>query len=943
MSFPVQPLEADPAVVFAGIPIGDRLYRYQAGGYVPYFDYAPEEFGSIKIGEAYWLFIDQPIKLTVKGNQKISDVILEKPGPFKWSMIGCPFKRPVSLPDLRVRYQGQETSFETAWLDNGWVVPPLYYYDTQSKAYKTAGIDLFDDSNSLEPWKGYWFDPEGGIDVVVPLPEQDACGKIFRQAENGFSQGQRTNTNYVFGADSQWHLVLAPQNTGVQVTEYKDYFVSPFGSPQTYSFPKLSCSQYFDPNSGQWEKTSSTVSTGILYLPESREWWFGGTSHNWRFGDTQGWDTGAQLLIGNDEVLVSCIYPNSNVPWSAGHSPYNGIYLTSCNLDRGLYPVTVNYYGPNGCCNVIGLGKDRDQMLMANTSPEPMEWYRNLDPWHGEYISPEIDLGPIIGTYPHTLQVSWISSRGENESVKISCRTWIYGNGWTDWKECAQNDDLEPGSKVQYKAVLDGPCRSTMSLDKVIFTYTLCATSVSLAANPICAGGFNTLPHQATVTANVWDPLENQAVVGATVDFQSDVLFSNIDAHFADDSKVTDNTGQTSTAVFSSDVVCQGKIFAQHCNAEAETVIDIDRPDRTLTITNLDGQTVTDFETAPEDPYTITLTVTYKGQPVAEHCEKLGFCFWREDNPNLPPNPTPEQLHAITPDYVGTDCHNCGKIVNPYQVTDSLGQCQYEFWAGDFPGYTEFISIDDSVFYPESQATLAEVCPLPLMLLPRRHTHIVNKGYKTVHFEQDYMKTPADWPDWPSRELRPNFQYLEQALADCGLKYNFYKIGPGLTNPAFKETITGADETSFSNANYYRKGRCWTIHIIGAWNHESFGIMGLSQPLNRWTYIFAGRIKQMCGHHPEMIDWLNGMTVVHEAGEQLGCGDHEDMDTCPRTERGLYCVMLTGVIDPDQVDTRFCSGCRQKIRNNSWHFWWQFWHTCNEEKRFIDLTEESLL
>ena len=169
VSVPLQPVDADPAVVFQDIAppntIVNSLFRYETGsGYVPYPGPA---FGDIDCADAYWLYLcggNDPI--TVAGIASESG--RRVPLGLGWSTIGCPQDAPVLLADCLVSDGEEEKTVEQA-AAAGWLQDVIYYYETGSgyRSLRTSGGD----DDHLRPWYGYWaltFRP--GLELIIPAP-----------------------------------------------------------------------------------------------------------------------------------------------------------------------------------------------------------------------------------------------------------------------------------------------------------------------------------------------------------------------------------------------------------------------------------------------------------------------------------------------------------------------------------------------------------------------------------------------------------------------------------------------------------------------------------------------------------------------------------------------------------------------------------------------------
>ena len=171
MSVPLAPVNADPLVVFSGIPISGSLHRYEGGGYVTYWDFNPSPFGTVKLGDGYWLHLDAPATVRYSGTSSIGMLAIALPGA-GWRMIGHvqQEEQPLANCEVRDTVTSEAKTFAAA-ADAGWIASPLYWYDPTNSGYLTCGIDPWDSDDSLYPWSGYWLCTlRGNLELRVPKP-----------------------------------------------------------------------------------------------------------------------------------------------------------------------------------------------------------------------------------------------------------------------------------------------------------------------------------------------------------------------------------------------------------------------------------------------------------------------------------------------------------------------------------------------------------------------------------------------------------------------------------------------------------------------------------------------------------------------------------------------------------------------------------------------------
>jgi PKD repeat protein len=189
VSLPLEPVDPDPAVVFAGIPISGNLHRYDHGGqqYVTYYDFVPGLFGDLAVSEGYWFYCHDPAGCRVQyqayNNRQESVRELTTPG---WYMVGASM--------VTNDFDGVVLSSDTdACLfpeaANVWVQDPLVGYDNLVGAYYTAGMLPTDDDHYLRPWQGYWvYAFEQNLALVIP-GDQPPYPKIIMPEDGGTVSG----------------------------------------------------------------------------------------------------------------------------------------------------------------------------------------------------------------------------------------------------------------------------------------------------------------------------------------------------------------------------------------------------------------------------------------------------------------------------------------------------------------------------------------------------------------------------------------------------------------------------------------------------------------------------------------------------------------------------------------------------------------------------------
>jgi len=144
--------------VFGSTSIEDRLYRYDASRltYISYSDLDPDEFGKLKNGDGYWLFLDQATTISYQGYvlSGYQPVDLSLAG---WHMIGVPHNHNTLLGNCKVAGREGLTVY-LATTTQGWLQELMYgYYPAQSRYWEVGleGSPIMT-TTPLRMWQGYW-------------------------------------------------------------------------------------------------------------------------------------------------------------------------------------------------------------------------------------------------------------------------------------------------------------------------------------------------------------------------------------------------------------------------------------------------------------------------------------------------------------------------------------------------------------------------------------------------------------------------------------------------------------------------------------------------------------------------------------------------------------------------------------------------------------------
>ncbi len=159
LSLPVQPADPDPAVVFNGIDIDGRLYRWDnpTQSLFIYDSWGPEQFGEMNLENGCWLDSSSAVTISYQGissSATTHDISLPTAG---WAIIGCPFPVEKQWPSTTVKHDANTASILDASHTNGWLNSSGYWWDASTQSLVDFGLpEDFASWETLQPWHGYW-------------------------------------------------------------------------------------------------------------------------------------------------------------------------------------------------------------------------------------------------------------------------------------------------------------------------------------------------------------------------------------------------------------------------------------------------------------------------------------------------------------------------------------------------------------------------------------------------------------------------------------------------------------------------------------------------------------------------------------------------------------------------------------------------------------------
>jgi hypothetical protein len=139
ISTPLQPSDSAIDRVLANLKGKyNAVYAYNVSGYEAYIPEESFELKSIETGRGYWIFIVEPVQLTIKGSKSTGPVNLKQ----GWNLVGFNSIDTMSVTSAFSSLSGKYSV--------------VYGYDNASGKYLGYTPGVTNDLTQLQPGKGYW-------------------------------------------------------------------------------------------------------------------------------------------------------------------------------------------------------------------------------------------------------------------------------------------------------------------------------------------------------------------------------------------------------------------------------------------------------------------------------------------------------------------------------------------------------------------------------------------------------------------------------------------------------------------------------------------------------------------------------------------------------------------------------------------------------------------
>lgn len=182
ISIPCEIANTMPQVVFRGINIDGRLYRWdkETASQDLYDAYAPDNFGPISPDEGYWLYLDGPATVRVAGCQPSVARHIKLPqtnagNDHGYSLVGYPFDTVGDWQNCTVRNPalgpaGNLSLYEA--VEAGWVPNGFFWWNSAEQSQYDAGApEYWPSTTQILPWHGYMVTSwPTGLEMIFPKP-----------------------------------------------------------------------------------------------------------------------------------------------------------------------------------------------------------------------------------------------------------------------------------------------------------------------------------------------------------------------------------------------------------------------------------------------------------------------------------------------------------------------------------------------------------------------------------------------------------------------------------------------------------------------------------------------------------------------------------------------------------------------------------------------------
>ncbi|KPJ63591.1 hypothetical protein AMK68_03635 [candidate division KD3-62 bacterium DG_56] len=166
ITLPCYPIDPDPYQVFDELRepnqpldlLSGSLHRYDHDRqkYVTYYSFAPAEFGSIRPGDGYWLWLNEDTTICYEAWCTGEPEQLTFP-THGWYLVGSPQPTDTHIDDTRW-YQGLDGPYPFSVIYDLWVQDPLvgYHCLPLPSGYDYTGLKGTDQDDHLRQFRGYW-------------------------------------------------------------------------------------------------------------------------------------------------------------------------------------------------------------------------------------------------------------------------------------------------------------------------------------------------------------------------------------------------------------------------------------------------------------------------------------------------------------------------------------------------------------------------------------------------------------------------------------------------------------------------------------------------------------------------------------------------------------------------------------------------------------------